>query len=491
MNRNIALALQSMPTEIISADSARIEQQMSCFEKGANHIKLLRAATLKAGIQSFSSDERQVFVDLYTSRKSNLDIVKFVPASGAASRMFKQISAWIENPTEHRKLIMNFFKEADKLAFMEVWSEKAAENGLNAFELSFDDKVNWLKVLVQREGLGLDELPKGLIPFHKYEHSATAVEEHIYELMEYANGKSGAKVHFTISKEYEAAFKEEVARALEHLGFNSDQVEISYSSQKSETDTLSTNSKGEALKDENGQLLFRPGGHGALLQNLNDLDAEIIFIKNIDNVSHRRFKDVNVENKLLLGGVLITLRDELLMLHNQVSKGLVDAVSIDQVRDRWGLRIPREYLKLKEYIKRPIRVCGMVKNQGEPGGGPFWCADKRTGESLQIVEQFQVDRGNMRQEMILSSSAHFNPVDLVCCVRDLEDNKINLNDFVDDEQYFIAEKIIDGETVKVLEWPGLWNGAMANWITVFVEVPIETFNPVKELNDLLRPNHLG
>lgn len=477
-----------MPTEIITSETSRVEQQLNCFKQGTNHIKLLRAATLKTGIQSFSNEERKEFIALFKKRASSLDIVKFVPASGAASRMFKQIHLWIEDPNKFRKPILAFFKEVEKLALLNAWSELADKAGIETYEGGFESKVKWLKLLVGEGGFA--EMPKGLIPFHHYELPVTPIYDHINEALQYANGKNSARVHFTISAEHEEAFKTEVSRVKDQLQLDSSQIEVCYSSQKPETDTISENSKGEALKTKSGDYVWRPGGHGALLQNLNDLEADIIFVKNIDNVSHQRLKKINIQYKQLIAGVLLTLQDELLKLHTQVSKGLVDAVSIDQVRDRWGLRIPREYLKLIEYIKRPIRVCGMVKNEGEPGGGPFWCLDKKTGESLQIVEQFQVDRENMRQEMILSSSTHFNPVDIVCSVRDLEGNKIDLNEFVDHEQYFITEKVIEGERLKVLEWPGLWNGGMANWITVFVEVPIETFNPVKELADLLRPNHL-
>jgi hypothetical protein len=471
-------------------DSFSINQQLAFLVKGPQHIKLLRAATTKDGIRVLTADQKKEAIARFNNSAAGLDVVKFVPASGAATRMFKRIFVWIENPTENRKAINDFFKNAEKLAFFEDWVQKANELDVETFESGFESKVKWLNILVKPEGLNYAQLPKVVIPFHSYENSATPVMEHLTEVLKMRSEGQKSRIHFTVSEEHKILFENEVMAAFVELECTEDEVEVTYSTQKPTTDTVAIDKKGKIIS-AGAKPFTRPGGHGSLIHNLNDLDADFAFLKNIDNVCHQRLMDETIDYKKMLGGIMLEVRGEFMGLHQQVGKGLVDAVSIDRVRDKWKLRVPRDYVKLKEYLKRPIRVCGMVKNEGEPGGGPFWCLDRYTGESLQIVEQAQVDRKTMRQEMILSSATHFNPVDLVCCLRDLEGNKINLLQFVDNDQYLIAEKSLNGKEIQALEWPGLWNGAMANWVTVFVEVPISTFNPVKELADLFRPNHLG
>jgi len=465
-----------------------IQDQLELFQKGTQHVKLLRAAMAGKGIHAFNRERRLDLVDTYRTEMPKHSVVKFVPASGAATRMFGKMYTWVGAPPANRKEINKFFKEITRFAFFEEWARCAEANGIDTYEGGLDSKVKWLKLLLNGD-LGYAKMPKGLIPFHFSEKLETPVEAHLNEALLYGNGVGGPEVHFTINKNFEPQFQAMVDTF--NAGLTDQEVRATYSYQDSKTDTIAVQTNGDPLTDESGQFVMRPGGHGALIHNLNKIEADVVFIKNVDNTGHPRLMSDTVRSKELIGGTLLDIRRELIALNKQVSKGLVDAVTIDQVRDKWNLRVPRDYLKLKEYLRRPVRVCGMVKNEGEPGGGPFWCLDKFTGESLQIIEQSQVDTSQMRQEMILNSATHFNPVDLVCSIRDLDGNKIDLLEFVNHDQYFISEKSVADQKIKALEWPGLWNGAMANWITVFVEVPSSTFNPVKELEDLLRPAHLA
>lgn len=476
-----------MSNQKVDTKATTIDNQLQLIEKGTQYIKLLRSATLTDGIQQFNNADRKDFIRYFDERAGELEIVKFVPASGAASRMFKKIQDWIESPRKHRKQIDGFFNDAEKLPFFEEWVQAADQADVETFQGGLDSKVKWLELLTNK-GLCLAEKPKAIIPFHlDGDNVRTPIHEHILEAEKYGIGKNGAHIHFTVSEPHRKAFQEEVQKVISESGKGD--VKVMYSNQKSHTDTVVTDDSFNPVLDEKGNARMRPGGHGALIHNLDDIEADVIFIKNIDNVCHPRLIDMTTANKKYLGGILLTIKSDFKLLHDQVSKGLMDATMIDQVRDKWRLRIPRDYVKLKEYLKRPIRVCGMVKNTGEPGGGPFWCLDKYTGESLQIVEKAQIDTSEMRQEMILNSAKYFNPVDIVCSTRDHKGQKINLMDFVDQSQYFISNKSLNGKEIKALEWPGLWNGAMAHWITVFAEVPPVTFNPVKEVQDLLRENH--
>lgn len=465
-----------------------IDNQKRCFERGTQYVKLLRAASSNSGIHVFGRNDKMDYVARFESESAELSVAKFVPASGAASRMFKELIEWTNNPKKHAKAIKAFFEKAEMLPFFDQWMEVCNGLDIETYEAGIYSKVAWLKALLYDHGMNFIKMPKGVIPFHQYEGiSATPIQEHIAEAMQLVS-EGVPTLHFTISPAHREVFESQVELALKNLNLDADSIKIEFSVQDPETDTLVLDTEGNSIK-ENGVELKRPGGHGALIRNLSAMDADVIFIKNIDNVAHGRLLPETIKYKKLLAGVLLDIKSDMQRIHDQISKGLLDEVSIDSARDKWGLRIPRDYVNVKEYLKRPIRVCGMVKNEGEPGGGPFWTLDKYTGESLQIVEQSQIDKSDMRQEMILKSAKHFNPVDIVCSIKGLDGNHIDLLNYVKFDQYFIADKTLKGEQIKALEWPGLWNGAMAHWVTVFVEVPIQTFNPVKELSDLFRKTH--
>ncbi len=471
-------------------ETVSIAYQQSLIQQGGSYIKLLRPATIGGGIYRFDEQRRDALIRRFNDAANRLDMIKFVPASGAATRMFKRIYMWIADAETHKEDIEAFFTKVEAFAFFEEWVTAADQADLETFEAGLQSKVSWLKLLVDPSYLGLAQRPKGLIPFHQYgEIVHTPVVEHLKEGMAYAAQHKLARITFTVSPEHEEGFKEEVQHWIQQEPFKQVKWDIAFTHQDPSTDTIALDEAGKVVEAEDGKPLRRPGGHGALIHNLNDLDADMVFIKNIDNVAHDRLLATTAAHKKVIAGLLLEFRADLKSLHADLHKGLVDEQLINDLRDKWGLRIPRDYKKLKAYINRPIRVCGMVKNEGEPGGGPFWTIDQHTGESLQIVEKAQIDPADSRQQRIAEGATHFNPVDLVCYLKNMDEDPIDLLDYVNGEQYFTVEKTQEGRVIKGLEWPGLWNGTMAHWITLFVEVPMETFNPVKELQDLFRENH--
>lgn len=465
-----------------------IRAQIEKFERGTKYVQLLRPATIGGGIFKLKSAEVNAAIDRF--ERCELSRIKFVPASGAATRMFKKVFSWLENPLAHKPEIDRFFTKVEELAFFEDWLKAADHADVETFETGLDAKVRWLELMLFPEGLGLSEQPKGLIDFHSYDQPQLPLVEHMKETMQYAISNGKGRLHFTVSPEHLKGFEKAVAFWTAKEPFNTVEWDISFSHQALETDTIAVDQSNEPIV-EDGQFLRRPGGHGALIHNLNRLDEALVFIKNIDNVAHERLLPETVRYKKVLAGKLIELREDMMKIQVSLEKGLLDENQIQALRDKWKIRIPKGYKSLKAYLKRPMRVCGMVKNEGEPGGGPFWTVDDYTGEALQIVEQAQIDPNDSRQQSILKSSTHFNPVDIVCLLKDLKGKPIDLLQYVDDALYFVASKTHKGKNIKALEWPGLWNGAMANWITIFVEVPITTFNPVKEVSDLFRSEHLS
>ena len=358
--------------------------------------------------------------------------------------------------------------------------------------------------LLNAAGLNYGALPKGLLKFHKYENGTrTPLEEHLVEGALYAAGKNGkVNVHFTVSPEHKDLFRALVEEKVKDYSsrYNVDYC-VTFSEQKPSTDTIAADMDNHPFRDEKGKLLFRPGGHGALIENLNDLDADIVFIKNIDNVVPDRLKDDTVLYKKLIAGVLVTLQKQAFEYLELLDSGKYTREQVEEIirfvqqklfcrrADIKDMEDGDLVLYLKKKLNRPMRVCGMVKNVGEPGGGPFLAYNADGTVSLQILESSQIDMNDPEKKAMFEKGTHFNPVDLVCALRDYKGRKFNLPDYVDKSTGFISRKSKNGKDLKALELPGLWNGAMSDWNTVFVEVPLSTFNPVKTVNDLLRPQH--
>ena len=488
----------------------KIAEQLACFEKGFPFLKLSAAASVEnGGIMRADEKGCEQYLAAWDAYKAgDKKIVKFVPASGAASRMFKNMfeffGAEYDKPTTDFE--KKFFDHIHDFAFYNDLNAACLDNtgkNINAL-LSEHNYKAVVSNLLESAGLNYGALPKGLLKFHRYADGVrTPLEEHLVEGALYAAGKTGeVNVHFTVSTEHRALFEKLVAaKAAEYEAKYGTTYHISFSEQKPSTDTVAADMENKPFRDKDGKLLFRPGGHGALIENLNDLDADIVFIKNIDNVVPDRLKADTVTYKKLLAGVLVTLQKQAFEYLELLDGGHYSHEQLETIIRfvQQQLRCRRTDLKeledadlviyLRKKLNRPMRVCGMVKNVGEPGGGPFLAYNPDGTISLQILESSQIDMNDPEKKAMFEKGTHFNPVDLVCAVRDYKGNKFNLLKHVDKATGFISYKSKNGKDLKALELPGLWNGSMSDWNTVFVEVPLSTFNPVKTVNDLLREQH--
>lgn len=486
----------------------KLNKQLEEFETGFPFLKLEAAAAVGHGIMAPTEEEREAYIKAWDAYKAQgKSIVKFVPASGAASRMFKNMFAFLsadytEPTTDFEK---QYFDNIKKFAFREALCEKCRLNdGKRIKELIADGNYKAVVAnMLEPKGLNYGQLPKGLLLFHNYEDGPrTPMEEHLVEAALYASSKGEANVHFTVSHDHLELFKAKVAEKVETFAKKYGvKYNISFSEQKPSTDTVAVNPDNTLFRNEDGSMLFRPGGHGALIENLNDIDADVVFIKNIDNVVPDRLKDETVMYKQLIAGVLVTLQKKAFAYLEKLEKGEYTHEYLEEIirfvqRDLCCRKADIKELEdadlviyLKKKLNRPMRVCGVVKNVGEPGGGPFLTYNQDGTVSLQILESSQIDKTNEEYQKMFTEGTHFNPVDLVCAVKDYKGQPFNLPDFVDKSTGFISSKSKNGKELKALELPGLWNGAMSDWNTVFVEVPLATFNPVKTVNDLLREQH--
>ncbi|MBC6409506.1 MAG: DUF4301 family protein [Ekhidna sp.] len=464
-----------------------LQHQLERFERGFEALQITSPATIDNGILRLSDEAVQNAVNLY--EESEIEVLKFVPASGAASRMFKNLFAVLDsNGKEQQKIAALFFENMQRFAFTDDLQKSFESEKGRSFKKAVNDKdIEVIASLLTEKGLNYGGLPKGLLRFHRYEdHVRTPAQEHLEEGIKYAQKEGVVKIHFTVSPAHLEKFQAHVEEAkANYAGVN---IRVDFSFQKESTDTVAVDMENVLFRDESGKLLFRPAGHGALLENLNQLNTDIIFIKNIDNVVPDRLKQTTIRYKMALAGILLKYQSKAFGLLEKAESG-EDIVSEGrQLLLKMGSKgdFPKE--EVLSYLNRPIRVCGMVKNEGEAGGGPFWV---RSGEneSLQIVEAAQVDKTDALQQSIFKRSTHFNPVDLVCGVRNYKGEKFDLLKYRDENTGFITEKSYQGKKLKAMELPGLWNGSMADWNTVFVEVPLLTFNPVKTVMDLLKSNH--
>ncbi len=488
----------------------KIAEQLACFEKGFPYLKLYAAASVEnGGIVVPDAEKQKEYLAAWDSYKEgDKKIVKFVPASGAASRMFKNMFEFLGADynvptTDFEK---KFFDHIHNFAFYNDLNAACMDNTGKNIDALLGEKQYKAVVsnLLEAAGLNYGSLPKGLLKFHRYADGVrTPLEEHLVEGALYAAGKTGqVNVHFTVSAEHRALFAKLVeAKVAAYEAKFGVKYDVSFSEQKPSTDTVAADMDNKPFRDKDGKLLFRPGGHGALIENLNDLDADVVFIKNIDNVVPDRLKDDTVLYKKLIAGVLVTLQKQAFAYLELLDSGhyrhdqLEEMIRFVQQQlhcrkaDIKDMEDADLVIYLRKKLNRPMRVCGMVKNVGEPGGGPFLAYNADGTVSLQILESSQIDMKDPEKKAMFEKGTHFNPVDLVCAVRDYKGNKFNLLEHVDKSTGFISYKSKNGKDLKALELPGLWNGSMSDWNTVFVEVPLSTFNPVKTVNDLLREQH--
>ena len=502
--------LEQLRAKGISKDKVR--DQLEIFRDGIPFVHLEKAAVIGEGISKFSALEEEDLIADFDKLRTSLSLLKFVPASGAASRMFKALFNFLDAYDPSEENLSDYFTRTEDKD-LKVFSERLEDF---PFYDILKDKVSgksiseggalhlFVNELLSEEGLNYGFFPKGLLPFHKYPNQAvTPFEEHLKEGAAYAKTGNEAKIHFTISEQHTELFEKELNRIEDRISKATDAgFDIGYSYQKSSTDTLAVDMENRPFRNSDGSLLFRPGGHGALIENLNEQNADVIFIKNIDNVVVPENFDGVTRSKKVLAGVLLQVQQKAFIYAKLLDAHKINEEQIIDIKEflerELNVRFSNSYESftadekikvLKDKINRPIRICGMVKNEGEPGGRPFWIKDSGNRISLQIVESAQMDTSNQSQKNIVAQATHFNPVDLVCGVRNYKGEKYNLLNFVDPKQGFITGKTKDGKELKALELPGLWNGAMAYWNTIFVEVPLLTFNPVKTVNDLLKPSH--
>lgn len=486
----------------------QIENQLNEFKTGFPFLRLEAAASVEHGIVATTEESRAKFEKSWEQYKAaGKKVVKFVPASGAASRMFKDMFAFVD--AEYDKPTTDFekkyFDNIEKFAFYGELNDVCLKNeGKDIPTLLAEGNYKAVAAeMLKAEGLNYGQLPKGMLLFHKYAEGArTPMEEHLVEAALYAASNGEANIHFTVSHEHMPFFQKKVADKADFYAKKYGvKYDISFSEQKPSTDTIAANPDNTPFRNADGSLLFRPGGHGALIENLNEIDADVIFIKNIDNVVPDRLKGETVTYKQVIAGVLVTLQQKAFEYLRLLDAGTYNHEKLEEIirfvqqdlccrkADIKNLEDADLVIYLREKLNRPMRVCGVVKNVGEPGGGPFLTYNQDGTVSLQILESSQIDKNNAEYMEMFTKGTHFNPVDLVCAVKDYKGQPFNLPDFVDRTTGFISSKSKNGKELKALELPGLWNGAMSNWNTVFVEVPLATFNPVKTVNDLLREQH--
>ena len=483
-----------------------IENQIEDFKTGFPFSDISSAATAGDGLRILENNELSYFIKKYENSLKFKKVVKFVPASGAASRMFKNLFTFAEKYDGTDKLfedktfnsVFNFFDHIKEFAFYEDLNKI-----IDIEENKTKNPAKIIEALLNPSGLNYGNLPKALLKFHKYaEKTRTPIEEHLIEGINYGNSNGTVSLHFTVSPEHKENFIKLISEIQpEYEKTFGVKFNIEYSEQKPSTDTIAVDSENNPFRDSKGNLLFRPGGHGALIENLNEIDADLVFIKNIDNVVPDNLKADTYSYKKAIAGLLLEIQDKICDYYMKLSvsenQKLLDEVELFFKSELNFIPSP-EYdnmnpFQKKEYLisklNRPVRVCGMVKNEGEPGGGPFFTVNSEGETSIQIVESAQIDLKDKQKAQILENATHFNPVDLVVGFKNCKAERFDLRKFIDENTGFISSKSQEGRELKAMELPGLWNGAMANWNTVFVEVPISTFNPVKVVNDLLRDQH--
>ena len=480
-----------------------VKKQLAVYRQGATFINLNRPCTVNDGIFSFKPAQKKELISFYENESDKYKLMKFVPASGAASRMFSEwFSATDKGGFDSSAINDSFIHNFKKYPFYFLIRK-------NKRAIKFIEQKNiksLLDYVLSGKGLNFGWLPKALIPFHLYqeEEVRTALEEHLFEAAQYIRGKGDVcHLHFTISQEHKINVTEKIkAVKLKYEQQCRVKYKISCSVQSPATNMLAVDENNLPLWDVAGNLIFRPGGHGSLLRNLQNLDADFIFIKNIDNIAPEKLLKKILPYKKMLGGLAMQIQQEIFAVLHQLENDEIDSRQIKEIRkycSRINIVFPRSISrqspKLQKQIifsslNRPLRVCAMVRNEGEPGGAPFWVEEHDGSQTLQIVESGHVDKNNPEQMKVWSAAQYFNPVDMVCCTRNYRGEKFNLASYVNPDAFLITRKSEKGRSLKALESPGLWNGGMAYWNTVFVELPIIVFNPVKTVNDLLRAEHL-
>lgn len=512
------LELHNIEIEKLGITKESLKTQLENYERGVLFIKVNRPCTIGDGIQLIDDSVIEELINLNITAAQSGRLTYFVPASGAATRMFKQLQSYLNKSKgvpfdvlkeeifwdSEAKAVYEFISNIKHFAFYDNLKAILKNENINIDKLNDDDDISIvLKSVLNEGGLNYSFLPKGAILFHKYENEfRTAFEEHVYEVASSSGSRDNIKIHFTISEEHSQIFSDIISKSVKKIEKNNIQLEVSFSYQKKSTNTITLTDDNQLFKDSLGMPVFRPAGHGALIENINDIEADIILIKNIDNILPSGKNELSGKYKKIMTGYLISVQKEIFSYLRQLENKKINENIIAEIKEfstrLLSIIFPADFNKqtnqyksefLFSVLNRPLRVCGMVKNEGHPGGGPFWVKNTKGEISIQIVEESQINIKNPKQLKIFKASTHFNPVDLVCGVRDYKGRNFGLKDFVDRTAGLITAKSYEGHPIKTLELPGLWNGSMAYWNTIFIEIPAETFNPVKVVNDLLKPAH--
>ncbi len=497
----------------------KVIHQLEKFASGISYADIVKPCGIGNGIFKLTDSKHDELIQLYHQAAISGRLMKFVPASGAATRMFSKLQTYLNHSEKitlsglrkdavsdsSARAVLDFINGLENFAFFDELKSLLTNSGYDFKKLNENDDIRpIIRKLINEDGMNYSFYPKGAIAFHKYEDRLrTAFEEHIYEASQLvADQFNNVNIHFTISREHEDIFQKSVNKTINDLrneGFN---IILSYSYQEKSTDTISVTFDNKPFLNNDGKLVFRPAGHGALIENLNNLSGDLIIIKNIDNILPSTKNAVSLRYAKILTGFLISVQKEIFSYLRVLEKQKVNDSLITEIKkfavEYLSLHIPQDFDKqitdnkaayLFTKLNRPIRVCGMVKNEDHPGGGPFWVRNSGGEISLQIVEESQINKSDPVQLKLFQSATHFNPVDMICAVKNFKGRNFDLKKYVDENSGLITTKTYQGKELKALELPGLWNGGMSDWNTLFVEIPSETFNPVKEITDLLKPAH--
>jgi hypothetical protein len=507
--------------EALGLATGEVRRQLELFKHPPDFAALLRPCTAGDGIGVIPEEDHPELLDRYDAARREGRALAFVPASGAASRMFRDLLRFREDGGEVSRVrveqqaragdpvareVLAFTDGLMRFPFYPLLMQVLARRGHDSDALAARGRYREiLDGLLDEDGLGYADLPKALVAFHRQgDEVRTALEEHLVEsTTSVQDGNGCCRIHLTVSPRHREVFLRILAGTVPRLERTLGvQFRVELSEQRRSTDTLAVDLDNGPMRDEAGRLLFRPGGHGTLIENLNDLDGDLVFVRNVDNVVPATHSEAGIRCRKLLAGLLLRIQERLVSYLSRLAAGPLapgerqealalagELGALPSAESLATLTADRQDALLREALDRPLRVCGMVPHEGEPGGGPFWVGGPDGAETLQIVEGAQVDPESAGQQAIFGASTHFNPVDLVCGLRDWRGRPFDLHHFVDPDAVFISRKTWRGRPIKALEWPGLWNGAMARWLTVFIEIPPSTFQPVKTVNDLLRPAH--
>ncbi len=459
--------------------SLEIERQLDLLYNGSQFPKMVKIASVGDGILELNESEKKEFLELFLKENDQYQITRFIPASGAASRMFAHLMT-VLTENKNSELIDEFFDRLDEFSFTALIPETVKK-----------EKPVLLKYILGEVGLKFNQLPKALIPFHKNGvEIITAFESHLLESMKYTDSDNKLINHFTIGENLQSEFEKILKKGMTSDSPMIHEYSVEFSAQEKQTDTVSIDENREIVRDGEGNIAFRPGGHGALLKNLQSVSGDIIFIRNIDNVISPNGNEEYIRIHQTMGGMLIHYMKIIYSIQQKVDwNEMPNEDELEFLEKKFFYKGKQEVNSIHDFVFRPFRICGMVKNQGEPGGGPFWVEEKNGQSSLQIIESSQVNPNDHHQGEIFRSGTHFNPVDICCSIKNYKGEKYDLMRFRNDEFSFLANKTQNGKNIIVLEHPGLWNGSMHHWLTIFVEIPISVFNPVKTVNDLLRDAH--